>query len=167
MAGKVLGGGYGSDRAEFVLPLLAVFMAGSLLAAQRHRVPVGAVPAVAAAALVWAALATGYGTVLAPLPFAYLVLCAGSAKIGAPIGRRLDVSYGLYVYGWPVQQLLAAARVPAHLPVLAFAVVCLLAAWPLGLISCLAVERPARALLRRPRDRAVHTTVPEESPHSL
>ncbi|MDQ4492118.1 acyltransferase [Sinomonas sp. ASV486] len=147
VAGKLLGSGYGSDRTEFVLPFVAVFLAGALVSTLRNRLRVGVVPAAAAGLAVWGALATGYGTALAPLPFAYLVLCAGSIR--SRVGNRWDISYGIYIYGWPVQQLLAAARVPAHVSPLAFAAIALAVVWPLGLLSCLAVERPAQRLRAR------------------
>ncbi|BCT77484.1 acyltransferase [Sinomonas cyclohexanicum] len=147
VAGKVVGGGYGSGRTEFVLPFIAVFLAGALLATLRNRLRPGVFPAAAAGLAVWGALATGFGTALAPLPFAYLVLCAGSVR--SHVGNRWDISYGIYIYGWPAQQLLAAALVPARLSPLAFAAIALVVVWPLGLLSCLAIERPAQRLRAR------------------
>lgn len=146
--GKVLGGGFGPDRAEFVLPLVAVFMAAALLATLRERVRVGILSSMAALLIIWAGLATGYGAAVAPLPFAYLVLSVGSTTIGVRIGSRYDISYGVYIYGWPVQQLLAAARVPSHLPVLGYAALALILVWPLGFLSCVAIEQPAQRLRR-------------------
>lgn len=160
--GKLLAGGFGPNRTEFVLPLLAIFMAGSLLATQRHRVRVGAVPSLLAALAVWGALATGYGTAFAPLPFAYLVLSIGSIGSTSAIGSRYDISYGIYIYGWPIQQLLAAAHTASHVPVLGFAALALVAAWPLGFLSCVAVEQPSqrirRALMGRLAIRAATST---------
>lgn len=158
VAGKVLGDGYGPDRTEFVLPFVAVFLAGALLATLRNQLRVGALPAIASGLAVWGALATGYGTALAPLPFAYLVLCVGSVR--SRVGNRWDISYGVYIYGWPVQQLLAAARVPAHVSPLAFAAIALVVVWPLGLLSCLAVEQPAQRL----RARALGSQRPGHAP---
>ncbi|MGM7775980.1 acyltransferase family protein [Arthrobacter sp. KNU-44] len=146
--GKLLAGSLGPNRTEFALPLLAIFMAGSLLATQRHRVLIGAVPSLLAVLAVLGALATGYGTALAPLPFAYLVLSIGSIGSASAIGSRYDISYGIYIYGWPIQQLLAAAHTPAHVPVLGFAALALVAAWPLGFLSCVAVEQPAQRVRR-------------------
>lgn len=146
--GKLLAGGFGPNRTEFVLPLLAIFMAGSLLATQRHRVRVGAAPSLLAALAVWGAVATGYGTALAPLPFAYLFLSIGSIGSASAIGSRYDVSYGIYIYGWPIQQLLAAAHTASHVPVLGFAALALVATWPLGFLSCVAVEQPTQRIRR-------------------
>ena len=146
--GKLLAGGYGSNRTEFVLPLVAIFAASAVLATLRDRVRVGTLPALVAALAVWGSLATGYGTALAPLPFSYLVLCVGSLRVASRVGARFDVSYGVYLYGWPVQHLLAAARMPVHLPPLGYAALALVLAWPLGFLSCVLVEQPAQQLGR-------------------
>lgn len=144
VAGKVLAGGFGPNRTEFVLPFVAIFMASSLLATIRHRVRVGPLPGLVAIVAVWAAYSTGYGTALAPLPFAYTVLSIGSLPHGSRIGSRHDISYGVYIYGWPVQQLLAAARLPPHVPVLGYAALALALVTPIGFLSCLLVEQPAQ-----------------------
>lgn len=158
VAGKILSGGFGPDRTEFVLPFIAIFMASSLLATIRHRIRVSPLYLMGAMVAVWAAYSTGYGTALAPLPFAYAVLSIGSLTYGSRIGSRYDISYGVYIYGWPVQQLLAAARLPLHVPVLGYAALALALVTPLGLLSCLLVEQPAqrarRSLLARRRTAA-------------
>ncbi|WP_422934190.1 acyltransferase family protein [Sinomonas sp. P47F7] len=146
--GKLLVGGFGPNRVEFVLPLLAIFMAGAVLATARSRIPVGLLPGVLSVFAVWALYSTGYGTALAPLPLAYAILSLGSLPTFSRVGSRYDVSYGVYLYGWPVQQLLAAVRVPLHVPVLVYATVALALVWPLAFLSCVAVEHPARRLRR-------------------
>ena len=52
-------------------------------------------------------VATDYGPVLAPLPVALLVLWAGIVLPFGRVGRRNDFSYGIYIYAFPVQQLIA------------------------------------------------------------
>jgi peptidoglycan/LPS O-acetylase OafA/YrhL len=140
---------------DFALPLMACFLAGSVLAHFRERIPVGLVPIMAAGAAAWAAFATGLGPALAPLPLAYLVLCAGSLRTFSRVGSRFDISYGVYIYGWPVQQLLAATHVPWPLGPFGYAGVSLLAVWPLAFQSCVLIEQPAqrwrRAWARRNR----------------
>lgn len=153
VSGKILAGGFRTDRTEFVLPFIAIFLAGSLLATQRKWVPVGLLPGLLAALLTWGALVSGYGAALAPLPLAYLVLSIGSIRTGSRIGSQADISYGLYIYGWPIQQLLATVRLPLHVPAPIYAVLALLASWPLAFLSCALVEQPTqrvrRAILRR------------------
>lgn len=140
----LLRGGFGPTRSDFALPLLAFFLSGSLMAHFRDRVPIGPVPLTLAVVISWASLASDLAPVLVPLPLAYLVLCLGSLRTFSKIGLRYDISYGVYIYGWPVQQLLAAAHLPAFLPPLAYAAVALAAVWPLGFLSCVAIEKPAQ-----------------------
>ncbi len=65
-----------------------------------------------------------------------------------------DYSYGVYIYGWPVQQMVVHALGPTS-PITNFAVsapIVLVLAW----LSWNHVEKPALALLRRP-GQARHT----------
>ena len=72
------------------------------------------------------------------------------AALVAPAARRLrgiDLSYGLYLYAWPMQQLVALyhwASRPATFIIVstALAAACAVGSWFL-------VERPAMARLRR------------------
>ncbi|MDQ4488794.1 acyltransferase [Sinomonas sp. ASV486] len=124
-------------------PLIGIFLAGSLLALVRHHVPTGPWTLTLAIGASWAAFASGLGPALASLPLAYIVLRAGSSSRLSRIGARYDISYGLYIYGWPVQQVLALTHVPANAPPLAYAALALVGTWPLAMLSCVLVERPA------------------------
>ncbi|MBT8162984.1 acyltransferase [Arthrobacter sp. GN70] len=149
VAGKIMAGGFGPDRTEFVLPLIAIFMAGALLAAMRDRIRMGALPCLLAVVAVWGAYSSGFGPALAPLPLAYAVLSIGSLPVASRIGSRHDISYGVYIYGWPIQQLLAALRLPSHVPPLAFAAAALVLVCPLAYLSSVMVEKPAQRLRER------------------
>lgn len=59
-----------------------------------------------------------------------------------------DVSYGIYLYGWPVQKLLLWYW-PSFTPWSLFPIACLLA-WPCGLLSWHIVERPFLRMKRKP-----------------
>ena len=87
---------------------IVFFAAGWLVAIARNRVRAswGTIGVAAPAALV-GSLAH---PVLAALPFAVLVLALGAVL---PVRRfaRNDVSYGTYLYGWPIQQLLVIGGV--------------------------------------------------------
>lgn len=87
---------------------------------------------------------------------AYLLFIIGFTPIRHARMRRLpDVSYGVYLYGWPVQKLLIFwwPALPFQLVFLASLILCL----ALGYASWMAVERPMLALksagwgMRRPR----------------
>lgn len=78
------------------------------------------------------------------MTLAYLILCAGSLRTFSRVGAKYDISYGVYIYGWHVQQLLAATHLPSILPPLGYAAVALLAVTPLGFLSCVFIEQPAQ-----------------------
>ena len=82
---------------------------------------------------------------------AYLLFWA--AQVQSPALARLrslpDVSYGVYLYGWPVEMLLLWF-VPGIAPWLVFALACVLCAG-LGLASWFGVERPFLHLKRGKR----------------
>jgi peptidoglycan/LPS O-acetylase OafA/YrhL len=146
IAVKLLQGGFGPGRADFALPLMAFFLAGSVLAHLRERVQTGALPFALALATAWLSLASSWAPILIPLPLTYIVLSLGSLRTLSRIGSRFDISYGVYIYGWPVQQLLAGMHLPALLPPLGYAAVALVAVWPLAFLSCVLVEQPAQRM---------------------
>jgi peptidoglycan/LPS O-acetylase OafA/YrhL len=88
--------------------------------------------------------ATSHVNDLGALPIAYLVLWAG-ARLPVRWGRRTDLSYGVYVYGWPVQSVLSLAGGAVLGPV-GFAGVALLSAGAIAALSWRFVESPALRL---------------------
>lgn len=90
----------------------------------------------------------------------YMVLCFG--RMSMPVVRRAgrfgDLSYGLYLYAFPVQQLVLAFLPGVGLPVL----LCTALTVPLALLSWHLVERPALRM-RRPRPRSTPEEVPQAS----
>lgn len=84
-------------------------------------------------------------SVFAPLAVTYLVLLCGASPRLARIGSRRDLSYGLYVYAWPVQETLLVMGADSWwLPL--YLVVSLVAALVLALVSWTLIESPALAL---------------------
>lgn len=99
---------------ELLLRFLLMFLAGAVLHLYAASVPVGPTTLALAglvlvASLVWPEVYL----LLAPLPLGLLLLTAGSSPALARVGRTRDLSYGLYVYAWPVQVLLLALGVAA------------------------------------------------------
>jgi peptidoglycan/LPS O-acetylase OafA/YrhL len=126
------------------------FFAGSFLFAVgllKRRSPFSSIMLVAAS-VVALAIAFIFGALLWVFPIAAacpLLLLATSSSIQLPRVRRIgDISYGTYLYGWPVEQVLRSFIGPvsgwllfaAALPV---AYLCGYASWRL-------VERPALRL---------------------
>ncbi len=81
---------------------------------------------------------------LAPLPLAYLLLWLGGV-LPTRVGAKNDISYGVYIYAFPVQQLLALAGVQRFgvIPMMVASTICTI---PLAWSSWVLVERPAMRL---------------------
>lgn len=103
----------------------------------------------AAAVLAAGARMPPYFPAVAPPALCYLIFAVAFApvKVGPGLFARWDLSYGVYLYGWPVQQLVVSAGASTPLAVFALSVppVLLLAG-----LSWRFVEAPALAL--KPRD---------------
>ena len=136
--------------------LVPYFLAGVLILRFSDRIPLvagGADLAVLALAVIGL---LGQGETLCPLPLAYLLVWLGARApaLIRRIGARNDVSYGTYLYAFPVQQLLVVAGL-TRLPVSAFAAASIVATLPLAAASWFLVERPAMWPSIFPRDGGV------------
>jgi peptidoglycan/LPS O-acetylase OafA/YrhL len=99
----------GAFSGQWMLYLSFCFLMGGLARLYRHRLPMHAGLAVAAGAMVVLTCLTG-GYLAFGLPFwLYLVLYAAVALPARTrrIGRTRDYSYGMYIYAFPIQQLIA------------------------------------------------------------
>lgn len=134
----------------FMAKLLPVFLAGGLMHALRNRVPLtwpGAVLAVTISALVIAHEPRWGPQLCAPL-LAYAILWVGAALPSPDLLRRHDISYGVYIYAFPVQQLLAMAGV-YRWGLAVYDVIAALATVPPAVASWLLIERPIMGRARR------------------
>jgi peptidoglycan/LPS O-acetylase OafA/YrhL len=119
-----------------------MFAAGALIHRYRHAIPVRGGLLVVAGALVLVAGALPEYSPLAALPLAYLVIALGALGTHPRLRVRQDISYGVYIYGFPVQQILATAGAGA-LGVPLFAIASIVATLPLAAASWFLVEKPA------------------------
>ncbi len=137
---------------DLYLRLVFLFALGALGHLYADLLPVRGSWALAALAVTGAALAlAGDYRPWAGAAFAYLCLWAVVSTPWLRHRPRRDLSYGLYVYHWPVQVLLvtagAAALGPAYLPLaVGVPLLAALASWTL-------VESPALARKGRPAPR--------------
>jgi len=128
--------------------LFAFFTAGACLWAFRTVLPFG--PWSRRGAIVTAALmlAVGAYPFAGPLLLPFAVIALAASLPWTTCDRFGDFSYGLYLYHYPVQQLLLAGQVRAPSPWLFFAQT-VAATAPLAWLSWHCVEHPA-IRLRRP-----------------
>ncbi|MGP3535731.1 acyltransferase family protein [Microbacterium sp. RD1] len=124
------------------------FAAGAALFIYGDRIPLRGWIAAVAAVLIVATAATSTFRVLAGLPVAYLMMWLGVVLPFPRVGAVNDISYGMYVYAFPVQQLLAMVLIGSGLPVAVFVVIAIAATVPFAAASWFLVERPAMKLKR-------------------
>jgi peptidoglycan/LPS O-acetylase OafA/YrhL len=126
-------------RVETFAPLFVAFAAGMTLWRFRMRWPV-TMPVLAVL------------MVLAPLGWPFAALALGQAAIliafrAPPIRLRHDLSFGVYLYGWPVAQYILHQSPGLTAPQLAVA--SLAATLPVALISWRMIEQPSLGLSPR------------------
>ena len=118
------------------------FLAGAVAYRYRDKIPANAwmamLAVLALVALYLLEMVRGLGAV----PLAYLTLWLGGVLPLQQLGRTNDVSYGVYIYAFPIQLLLAMVGVP-DLGLVAYTLLCMVAVLPLAWASWLLVERPA------------------------
>lgn len=131
--------------------LVPYFLAGVLLLRFADRVPLVGRGAVACVLALILTGVVGQGEALFPLPLAYLLLWIGASapRFVRKVGSRNDLSYGMYLYAFPVQQLLVVAGL-ARLSAGLFAIASILSTVPFAAASWFAVERPAMRAKRLP-----------------
>jgi peptidoglycan/LPS O-acetylase OafA/YrhL len=137
------------------------FFAGALVWALRDRLPTSRSLTAASAGAVLLAGVTGHALLLAPLPLAYGVIHLGYQlpRWARRVGARNDYSYGVYVYAFPVAQMLVAVGVAGAGPWV-LALVTLACTMPLAAGSWWLVERRALRAGRRVAERLETRKVP-------
>lgn len=156
----VLDAGWGPVSTPPDWPLIPVltFLAGSLVYLFQDTIPATRWMLILTGALVVLAAALGFTASLVHLPFTTFLILASLNLPLFNVGSRFDVSFGVYIYGWPVQQFLASMGLHAAVPPLVFAAASLLLVAPIAWLSCRYVEQPAQ---RRPHPRVTQRRVEE------
>ncbi len=124
----------------------AFFITGTLLWVNRARVPLSGWVVL----LLAGAFALMRGSAWSHLPY-FGLLTYGTLylalRVQLPLIRHTDLSYGLYLYGWPAQQL--AWTLPAGKGIAGNIVIASAIALTLAALSWLLVEKPALRLKKR------------------
>lgn len=135
--------------AQMITRFALVFAAGALLHQFQDLVPARwSLVAVSAAIVVAAGLLVPNYRVLAAIPLAYAVVVSGALIHNERLRLRTDLSYGVYIYAWPMQQLLVICGLGFLNPLL-FTVVAATATLPLAAMSWFLVEKRALSLKAR------------------
>jgi peptidoglycan/LPS O-acetylase OafA/YrhL len=138
---------------QFAIPFGLMFSAGALLYMYADHVPVRWWLALGAAIVTYAGLTylSGQPVWLVAIPFAYLVMWLGVRLPFSGPSNNHDISYGTYIYAFPVQQLLADFGVARH------GVVIFMAA---TIVPTLVLAGLSRWLIETPVDRFKRWTPP-------
>lgn len=140
---------HGAKSVETALRLPLIFAAGGLIYLYREKVPLSLpLLAVALVLLVPLSFTPLYKAALYLVTaWGVLVLSLAPSLTGRLAEPTADLSYGVYLYGWPIQQALHALM-PA-MPATALLVPSLLLSLVVAGLSWFLVEKPALGLKRR------------------
>ncbi|MBO9555501.1 acyltransferase [Cellulomonas sp.] len=144
----------GNADLMYLLQLIPFFLAGSFLYMIRDRISFSWPIALLATAVGLVAVLNvpRWGPQLAAPLLAYVILWVGAVLPSPKLVQRHDVSYGVYIYAWPVQQLLALAGAYT-LNLALYDALAIILTLPLAAASWFLIERP---VLRRARKVTTH-----------
>lgn len=125
-----------------------MFLAGALIHQLRFRLPRSPMIMIAAVVVIVASGWLPDYRVVSAIPIAYLTIAVASYGRHRALQLRNDISYGTYIYAFPIQQLLAGAGLAAA-GVALFAVVAILCTLPIAAASWFLIERPALRFKKR------------------
>ncbi|SPM32790.1 Peptidoglycan/LPS O-acetylase OafA/YrhL, contains acyltransferase and SGNH-hydrolase domains, partial [Mycobacterium rhizamassiliense] len=125
-----------------------MFLAGALLQQYQDVIPARWSLVAASAGLVVMSTWLPNYRVLGALPLAYAIIVSGALLRDRRLRLRNDVSYGVYIYAFPTQQLLIVCGLGV-LPPLLFFPVAALATLPLAALSWFLIEKHAISLKSR------------------
>lgn len=133
---------------QLIVRTAITFSAGAFIYQWRDVIPARWSLVAASIVIVIAASWLPDYRVVAAVPLAYAVIVTGALIKDKRFNLRTDLSYGMYIYAFPTQQLLAVAGLVTLTPLLFFGVSAL-ATVPLAALSWFLVEKRALALKRR------------------
>ena len=144
----------------YILILFGFFGCGSVAYLLRNKIPMRGWVALVASIACVAFLATQWSRVFVVPCIAYVALYAAMTLPIRGFDRRVDLSYGVYVYSFPIQKLLAVVCALNVLGFTPFFVIALAASLAFALCSWLLVEKPASSLKNLGQDSVNASEVP-------
>ncbi|BBX46959.1 acyltransferase [Mycobacterium cookii] len=133
---------------------LVMFLAGALLYKFRNAIPARWSLVALSVVIVLAASFLPNYRMVAAVPLAYAIIVSGALIHNKRLRLRTDLSYGVYIYAWPVQQFLVICGLRILNPFV-FALVSAAGTLPLAALSWFLVEKPAIALKSRLMRRSI------------
>jgi peptidoglycan/LPS O-acetylase OafA/YrhL len=125
-----------------------MFLAGAFLYQVRNVIPARwSLVALSVAIVLIASLLPNYRW-LAAFPLAYALVVSGALIHNPRLRLRTDLSYGVYIYAFPIQQILVICGL-AFLAPPVFAIIAAALTLPLAALSWFLVEKPAMSLKAR------------------
>jgi len=125
-----------------LVPLMLFFFAGATWYLYRAKIVLSNKYAVLALVVYLLGLRYNFHTLVSPLAYTYLVFFMAAEFPIKAFDRKADFSYGIYIYAFPVQQLLAQLRFPDY-GVYVYALAAAIITFPLAVASYYLVEKPA------------------------
>ncbi|MEB4212032.1 acyltransferase [Mycobacterium sp. 94-17] len=155
------------DTAALLMEVIAarfavMFLAGALLYQLRNLIPARWSLVALSAAIALASMLLPNYRLVGAIPLAYAIIVSGALIRNKRVRLRTDLSYGVYIYAFPIQQLLVICGLGTMPPIL-FAIVATCATLPVAAISWFLVEKPAMSLKSRLKRRS---TAPAGDPET-
>ncbi|WP_025737550.1 acyltransferase family protein [Mycobacterium genavense] len=140
------------SNAQCIARFAVMFAAGAVMYQWRDVIPARwSLVALSIVIVLAASLLPDY-RLIGAVPLAYALIASGVLIHDKHLRLRTDLSYGVYIYAFPVQQLLAIAGLVSLNPVV-FAFLSTMATLPLAALSWFLVEKPAQTLKSRLRQK--------------
>jgi peptidoglycan/LPS O-acetylase OafA/YrhL len=133
---------------------LVMFLAGAFLYKFRNAIPARWSLVALSVVIVLAASFLPNYRLVAAIPLAYAIIVSGALIHNKRLRLRTDLSYGVYIYAWPVQQFLVICGFGILNPFV-FALVSAAGTLPLAALSWFFVEKPAISLKSRLMRRSI------------
>jgi peptidoglycan/LPS O-acetylase OafA/YrhL len=139
---------------QMISRFAVVFAAGAVLHQFQDKIPARwSLVALCAAIVIAAGLFVPNYRTVAAIPLAYAIVVSGALVKSRRLNLRNDLSYGMYIYAWPMQQILVICGLGFLHPII-FTVVAAVATLPLAALSWLLIEKRALAIKARLKRRA-------------
>lgn len=128
-----------------LLPLMLFFFAGSTWFLYQDKIPMNNKYFILASLLYILSLRYGFYALVGPVTFVYAVFYLAAKFPIKSFDRKADLSYGIYIYAFPVQQMLSQIGVQAA-GVWVYSLAAAILTIPFATASYFLVERPALKL---------------------